>query len=64
MTTKEAFEKLTSERAWYKGLGFERVTASSYVNRFKEGKLSIEKMEEILEKAGYVVVVEKKWAKN
>lgn len=62
MTTKEAFEQLISKRAWYKGLGFERVQASSLKRRFHNNELSIEKIEEILTAAGYKVVQEKKWS--
>jgi hypothetical protein len=63
MTTKEAFEKLISERAWYKDLGFERTTAGAVVSRFKNGTLSIEKMEDLLLKTGFKVKQEKLWEK-
>lgn len=61
MTTKEAFEKLISERGWYADLGLGDSTARSYAKRFRENKLPVEKIEDILEKAGYSVVQEKLW---
>ncbi|HEY0056279.1 MAG TPA: hypothetical protein VGB63_13060 [Pedobacter sp.] len=65
MTTKEAFEELISQRAWYKDLGLSEKAASSLKTNFKAGKVSIEKMEELLEKSGfYSVVVEKHWTKT
>lgn len=64
MTTKQAFEELINERAWYANLGLGDSTARSYAKRFRENKLPIEKIEEILEKAGYQVKQEKLWGKN
>ncbi|MBC8053747.1 MAG: hypothetical protein H7Y13_11850 [Sphingobacteriaceae bacterium] len=65
MTTKEAFEELISQRAWYKDLGLSEKAASSLKTNFKEGKVSTDKMEEVLEKSGfYSVVVEKHWTKT
>lgn len=64
MTTKEAFEELINQRAWYKDLGIPETTATNLKYNFGLGKVSIEKMEEILEKAGYKVVHEKVWSKG
>lgn len=61
MTTKEAFEKLIGERGWYTALGLGDSTARSYAKRFRDNKLPAEKIEEILEKAGYQVKQEKLW---
>lgn len=61
MTTKEAFEKLIGERGWYTALGLGDSTARSYAKRFRENKLPAEKIEEILEKAGFKVKQEKLW---
>ncbi len=63
LTTKKAFEQLISTRGWWKDTGFEKSTANSYVNRFKQKKLPLEKIEEILLKAGYKVKQEKEWTK-
>lgn len=63
MNTIEAFNELTSRRAWYKNLGYSESFASSLKNRGKSGSLSVEKMEEVLLKAGYRIVQEKKWSK-
>ncbi len=52
MTTKEAFKQLTSIRGWYKLCSIEASTARSFKSHFKGGKVSIEKMEELLKKAG------------
>jgi len=61
MTTIEAFENLISKKGWYSTLGIPDNTARSYSKRYKDGKLPIEKIEEILGKAGYKVVQEKIW---
>jgi hypothetical protein len=61
MTTKEAFENLISQRAWYIHLGIPENTARSYSKRYRDGKLPTEKIEEILERAGYHVKQEKLW---
>lgn len=61
MTTREAFEQLTKQRGWYKELDIPEGTASALKNHFKTGKITIDKMEEILERAGYRVIQEKKW---
>lgn len=63
MTTREAFEQLTKQRGWYKELGIPEGTASALKNHYKTGKISLDKMEEILEKAGFKVVQEKLWEK-
>lgn len=66
MTTKEAFTQLISKRGWYKDLGIKEGTANSMVAYFKgtrAGRISEEKIEEVLQKAGYKVVQEKMWGK-
>ncbi len=63
-TTKEAFAKLISKRGWYNDLGIGYAAGSSVAKRFKDGeKISTDKLEEILEKAGYKVLQEKLWEK-
>lgn len=63
MTTKQVFEEIISKRAWYKDLGYTEAKGSSLANRFRNNKLSIDKMEEVITKAGYQVVQEKRWGK-
>ncbi len=63
MTTEEAFKQLIGQRAWYKTVGLTPEAAWSIAKRFRDGEsISTEKIEGILEKAGYKVVVEKQWA--
>ena len=64
MTKSEAFLALTSERGWYKDLGIPEKTANSAKVAFRNGKLSAEKIDEILKKAGYLIVVEEQWIKT
>ncbi len=54
MTTRELFDQVTSERGWYKPLGWTWQKASKYKNRAKKGDLSEGKMYEILVSLGYV----------
>jgi len=63
MTTKEAFQQLISQRAWYKPYGITEPAAWTYANRFRSGKLPTDKIEEVLSKCGYKVVSEKAWVK-
>jgi len=63
MTTKEAFAQLVSERGWHKNLGISDSAAWSVKNHFKSGVITIDKMEELLEKAGFRVKQEKLWEK-
>jgi hypothetical protein len=59
MTTHEAFTELTSERGWYKKCGLESANqASSIKHLYKGGKLSIDKIYHLLEKAGYISTVD------
>ena len=61
MTTREAFEQLIHKRAWYTDLDITEVTASALKSNFKKGKVTLDKMEEILNKAGFTVKQEKLW---
>jgi hypothetical protein len=62
MTTKEAFKDLISKRKWYADLGLSETAAWSLAKRINDGKdVSLDKMEELLEKAGYKVIQEKLW---
>lgn len=60
--TREAFKQMLSERGVYKKLGVERSTVAGWKRRLEEGEsLSLDKMEEMLEKYGATVVSEKVW---
>lgn len=61
MTTRQAFETLTNQRAWYKRLGYTETKASSLKHKHKKGTLTIDAMEKVLEDAGYRVIQEKQW---
>lgn len=63
MTTKEAFEQLIARRAWHKDLDITDSSAWSIKNNFKKGLVTIDKMEEVLMKAGFTVKQEKLWEK-
>jgi endonuclease IV len=53
MTTKKAFKHLTSQKVWYKLCDINYGTARSLKRHFNNGKISEEKMCELLKKAGY-----------
>jgi transposase len=60
--TRQAFEALLQERGIYKRLGVSIAVVSNWKAYVKAGKsISIDKMEEILERAGATVVQEKVW---
>lgn len=63
MTTEEVFEKIISKRGWYHDLGYTYSNGSSIAKRYKDGKLSLDKIEEVILKAGYTVKQEKLWQK-
>lgn len=64
MNTKEAFEQLISQRGWYKDLGLPEGTGSSVKTYYKKGKITLDRMEYLLKKAGYTVMQEKSWDKG
>ncbi len=53
MTTKKAFQHLTSQRAWYKLCGINKDTARSLKRHSKNDGVSDEKMGSLLKSAGY-----------
>jgi len=61
MNTKEAFAQLISQRNWQKPANINKSTAASLERRFTEGKVTLDKMEEILHACGAKVVQEKVW---
>ena len=60
-TTSEAFKELVGKRSWYKDTAITEQQATNYKARFKDGSLTIDKMEEVLLKCGKKVVQEKLW---
>jgi hypothetical protein len=62
-TTKEVLQELISRRGWWKEIGLTEDQGNNYRTRFKSGKMTIDKMEEILTKADYKVVQDKLWSK-
>lgn len=62
MTTKEAFEQLCLDQKKCESIGLNDSTRKSYLRRLRlKQTLSLDKMEEILIKAGYTVKQEKLW---
>jgi predicted RNase H-like HicB family nuclease len=59
--TKEAFQSLISQRGIYKKLGVDRSTVANWKTYLTEDKISNEKMEEMLNKAGWKVVSQSVW---
>lgn len=53
---------MISKRGWYNDLGINANAGNLMVNRFRQGNLSAEKIDEVLGLAGYQVVNEKQWA--
>lgn len=58
MTTSEAFKHLTSQRAWYKLCGLAPANARSLKRHFKDGKISEERIRNILKLASYSSIPE------
>lgn len=61
--TKQLLQELITQRGWWKEIGLTEDQGNNYRTRFKSGKMTIDKMEEILVKAGYKVFQEKLWFK-
>ncbi len=59
--TKEAFQTLIGQRGIYKKLGVERSTVANWKTYLTQDKISNEKMEEMLHKAGWKVVSQPVW---
>lgn len=64
MTTKEAFQYILDNPELVEKLGLNQSTARSLRRRFKHGKVTIDKMEELIAAAGGVVKQEKQWKLN
>lgn len=65
MTTKEAFEHLCKDPSRCERTGMNEGTRRGYLSYLKNNKpISLDKMEEWLQKAGYHVKIEKNWANS
>jgi hypothetical protein len=63
-TTKQMFQELTDERNWHQNIdGLNPASARRLKSDSKNGKVSTDKMEEILTKAGCNVLQEKLWSR-
>lgn len=63
VSTTEAIESIMSKPRWYLDLGYSISNGKVMAMRYREGKLSLDKIEEIITKAGYTVKQEKTWQK-
>ncbi len=63
MTTKEAFEKMISERGIHNKLGIDSGTVRFYRNQIKEQAKfpSLDKMIELLQQAGKKIIQDIQW---
>lgn len=61
MTTKEAFQYILDNKEILDRLQINQSTVRTLRKRFKEGNLTIDKLEEIIEAAGGKVKQEKEW---
>lgn len=59
---KQAFEELISVRGWWKNIGLTEDQGNNYRTRFKAGKLTYEKMSDVLMIAGLKKVQEELWS--
>lgn len=64
LTTKEAFEQLTSQPMWWVGQFNAAQQAAYFKRRYKNGQVSVARMREVLENANYEVVQEELWCKK
>ena len=61
---EEAFYQVINTRGIYRQLGIAEGTVSSLRTAFKNGRVTINKMREILSLAGYKMVQQEKWELN
>lgn len=61
LTTKQAFEQVIQDNKLMKKLGINYNTVKTWRLRLQDGHMTIDKMEEIITKAGFSVVQEKLW---
>lgn len=60
-TTEELFEHVIHTRGVYQDLGITEMAVKNLRRNYKAGKVSIDKMHEVLRRAGYQIVQETKW---
>lgn len=63
MSTEELFIYLTSQLKWYMGY-CRHNTASMIKKRFKDGTLSMKKMENVFNHFGYIKSIKEQWQKE
>jgi hypothetical protein len=63
MTTKQAFIQMIQERGIHNKLGISSGQVRFYRNEIKSGKVSLDKMEDLLQKAGWTKIPEQ-WKKE
>lgn len=61
--TEELFNEVINTRAIHQDLGISSDNVRSLRRYHKEGKVTLDKMHEILKLAGYQIVQETKWSK-
>ena len=61
MTTEDAFKEVLNTRGLLIKLGYNNEQAKSYRKYYKDGRISKDKIEEILIAAGYVQVISPAW---
>jgi len=64
MTTDEVIEKITGEYKWYHTCGMASSTAYNTLRRYKEGRITLNKLAEFLGRFGYQQVKDAKWEKQ
>lgn len=64
LTRTQLMNILVEKRGWWKEIGLTEDQGNNYRTRLKKGKLSVEKIEEILKLAGYEIVQVELWAKK
>lgn len=64
MTTDEVIEKITGEYKWYHTGGMASSTAYNTLRRYKEGRITLNKLAEFLGRFGYQKVEDGKWEKK
>jgi hypothetical protein len=61
--TRQLFEEVINTRGIHQQLGWSSDVVRGLRRNLKEGKVSLDKMHEVLHLAGYQIVQETKWSK-
>lgn len=64
MSTEEAIKEVFESRSMLLKIGYNNDQAKNYRKRYKEGTVSMDKIHEILVKAGYRMVIEPVWIRE